>query len=104
LAGGSAGAISLLFVYPLDFARTRMAADVGKSLEEREFKGLIHCCSKIFKSDGLPGLYNGFNVSVVGIFIYRAFYFGGYDSGKRWVFGSDSDLKKSPFILKFAFA
>lgn len=44
---------------------------------------------KIFASDGLTGLYRGYAVSVVGIFIYRAFYFGGYDSGKRWVFGDD---------------
>jgi len=29
-AGGAAGATSLMFVYPLDFARTRLAADVGK--------------------------------------------------------------------------
>lgn len=30
-SGGAAGATSLCFVYPLDFARTRLAADVGKS-------------------------------------------------------------------------
>jgi len=29
-SGGAAGAASLCFVYPLDFARTRLAADVGK--------------------------------------------------------------------------
>ena len=28
-AGGSAGFTSLTFVYPLDFARTRLAADLG---------------------------------------------------------------------------
>jgi solute carrier family 25 (adenine nucleotide translocator) protein 4/5/6/31 len=28
-SGGAAGATSLTFVYPLDFARTRLAADVG---------------------------------------------------------------------------
>uniref|UniRef100_A0A183CE29 ADP/ATP translocase n=1 Tax=Globodera pallida TaxID=36090 RepID=A0A183CE29_GLOPA len=29
-SGGAAGATPLIFVYPLDFARTRLAADVGK--------------------------------------------------------------------------
>ena len=29
-SGGAAGATSTAFVYPLDFARTRLAADVGK--------------------------------------------------------------------------
>jgi len=31
------------------------------------------------------GLYRGFAISVAGIFVYRAFYFGGYDAG-RFVF------------------
>lgn len=35
LSGGFAGATSLTFVYPLDFARTRLAADIGKSGAER---------------------------------------------------------------------
>ena len=30
LAGGFAGLSSLTVVYPLDFARTRLAADLGK--------------------------------------------------------------------------
>lgn len=39
--GGSAGATSLCFVYPLDFAGTSLADDVGKAGAEREFKGLV---------------------------------------------------------------
>jgi len=35
MSGGWAGATSLLVVYPLDFARTRVAADVGKSGKDR---------------------------------------------------------------------
>lgn len=31
LSGGIAGCFSLVFVYPLDFARTRLGADIGKS-------------------------------------------------------------------------
>ena len=81
-SGGAAGATSLCFVYPLDFARTRLAADVGKSGSEREFKGLGDCLVKITKSDGIRGLYQGFNVSVQGIIIYRAAYFGIYDTAK----------------------
>ncbi len=81
-SGGAAGATSLCFVYPLDFARTRLAADVGKGGAEREFKGLGDCLVKIFKSDGLKGLYQGFSVSVQGIIIYRAAYFGVYDTAK----------------------
>jgi len=32
-SGGAAGATSLLFVYPLDFVRTRLAADIGSGKE-----------------------------------------------------------------------
>jgi len=80
-SGGAAGATSLCFVYPLDFARTRLAADVGKD-GAREFKGLGDCLVKVAKSDGIKGLYQGFGVSVQGIIIYRAAYFGMYDTAK----------------------
>ena len=32
-AGGLAGAVSLMFVYPLDYARTRLASDVGSGTD-----------------------------------------------------------------------
>ncbi|KAL6031578.1 hypothetical protein STEG23_022821 [Scotinomys teguina] len=69
-SGGAAGATSLCFVYPLDFARTGLAADVGKAGAEREFKGLGDYLVKIYKFDGIRALYHGFNVSVQGIIIY----------------------------------
>jgi len=81
-SGGAAGATSLCFVYPLDFARTRLAADVGKGSGNREFKGLGDCLMKISKADGIGGLYRGFFVSVQGIIIYRAAFFGLYDTAK----------------------
>ncbi|EGT31939.1 CBN-ANT-1.2 protein [Caenorhabditis brenneri] len=136
-SGGAAGATSLCFVYPFDFARTRLAADVGKG-ENREFKcnislidhfliaskateiccsehtigaeitrltvfcgirmtdrlvirtqtvkttnyGIMDCLVKTAKSDGAIGLYRGFVVSVQGIIIYRAAYFGMFDTTK----------------------
>jgi len=83
-AGGAAGASSLLFVYPLDFARTRLGADVGKSKEERQFNGLFDCIGKIYKSDGLGGLYQGFAASIAGIIVYRAAFFGGFDTLKSY--------------------
>ena len=32
-SGGAAGATSLVIVYPLDFGRTRLAADIGKKAD-----------------------------------------------------------------------
>lgn len=82
LAGGCAGATSLSVVYPLDFARTRLAADVS---DVKQFNGLGDCLGKIVKSDGVLGLYRGFGISVIGIFFYRASYFGFYDTAKKFM-------------------
>jgi hypothetical protein len=78
-SGGLAGAGSLLIVYPLDYARTRLASDVGKG--EKQFKGLADCLTKTAAGPkGVMGLYNGFGVSVAGIIPYRGVYFGFFDT------------------------
>ncbi|KAL9641992.1 hypothetical protein ABK040_004048 [Willaertia magna] len=99
-SGGAAGATSLLFVYPLDFARTRLGADVGKGAD-REFNGLMDCLRKIVKSDGLKGLYQGFGVSIQGIIVYRAAFFGGYDTAKTYFLG---DPKKASLLWSWVIA
>jgi len=81
-SGGCAGTLSLLFVYSLDFARTRMANDAKGKDGKRQFNGLIDVYRKTIASDGIAGLYRGFVISAVGIFIYRGLYFGLYDSVK----------------------
>ncbi len=53
---------------------------------------------KCYKADGLiRGLYPGFLSSVQGIIIYRAIYFGAYDTAKEMV-------DKPSFATKFAIA
>ncbi|NXQ23333.1 ADT2 translocase, partial [Alaudala cheleensis] len=99
-SGGAAGATSLCFVYPLDFARTRLAADVGKAKADREFTGLGDCLIKVFRSDGIRGLYQGFTVSVQGIIIYRAAYFGIYDTAK----GMLPDPKNTHIVVSWMIA
>jgi len=98
-SGGAAGATSLSVVYPLDFARTRLAADVGSG-KEREFSGLVDCLKKS-AAKGIGGLYNGFGISVIGIIAYRASYFGMFDTGKVILF---EDIKKANFFAMWGFA
>ena len=83
-SGGMAGATSLLFVYSLDYARTRLANDAKSAGKggERQFNGLVDVYKKTLASDGIAGLYRGFAPSVVGIIVYRGLYFGMYDSIK----------------------
>merc|ERR1712119_268956 len=90
--------MSLLFVYSLDFARTRLANDAKGKGGERQFNGLIDVYVKTLKSDGIQGLYRGFTISAVGIFIYRGMYFGLYDTLKPIVLGDNANLGLS-FLL-----
>ncbi|KAG2422768.1 hypothetical protein HXX76_015788 [Chlamydomonas incerta] len=84
-SGGAAGAVSLSFVYSLDYARTRLANDAKSAKKgggDRQFNGLVDVYRKTIASDGIAGLYRGFNISCVGIVVYRGLYFGMYDSLK----------------------
>ncbi|GAY58368.1 hypothetical protein CUMW_186510 [Citrus unshiu] len=99
-SGGAAGASSLLFVYSLDYARTRLANDAkaAKKGGERQFNGLIDVYKKTLKSDGIAGLYRGFSISCVGIIVYRGLYFGMYDSLKPVVL---TDGMQDSFLASF---
>ena len=101
-SGGAAGALSLCFVYSLDYARTRLANDAkqaGKG-SERQFNGLIDVYRKTLKSDGFVGLYRGFVISCIGIIVYRGCYFGFYDTLKPILLGEDAGVLSS-FVLGY---
>lgn len=104
-SGGAAGAASSLFVYSLDYARTRLTND-AKSLQtggRRQFNGLVDVYQKTIASDGVIGLYRGFNASIVGIVVYRGLYFGMYDSAKPVLLvGSMEDSFICSFLLGWA--
>jgi len=104
-SGGAAGACSLLFVYSLDYARTRLANDnkSAKKGGERQFNGLVDVYKKTYASDGIAGLYRGFVISCVGIVVYRGLYFGLFDSLKPLVIvGSMKDSFFATFMLGWA--
>jgi len=100
-SGGFAGSLSLMFVYSLDFVRTRMANDAKSKDGTRQFNGLIDCYKKTIASDGVAGLYRGFVISCVGIFIYRGMYFGLYDTLKPILLGDKPNAFLS-FVLGWA--
>merc|ERR1711914_18251 len=97
-SGGVAGTLSLTFVYSLDYARTRLANDAKGKGGERQFNGLIDVYVKTLKSDGIQGLYRGFAISAVGIFIYRGMYFGLFDTLKPILLGDTPNVTLS-FLL-----
>jgi len=79
VSGGAAAASSLTIVYPLDYARTRLASDVGSG--KKTFSGLGDCITKTMQGPGgFLALYAGFGVSVVGIVGYRGLQLGCFDT------------------------
>jgi len=104
-SGGLAGALSLCFVYSLDYARTRLANDTKSAKKgggsERQFNGLFDVYKKTMATDGVSGLYRGFVISCVGIIVYRGCYFGFYDTLKPMLLGEDAGVASS-FVLGYA--
>jgi len=103
-SGGLAGAMSLCFVYSLDYARTRLANDTKSAKKggsgQRQFNGLLDVYRKTIASDGVAGLYRGFVISCVGIVVYRGCYFGFYDTLKPILLGDDAGVAIS-FVLGY---
>ncbi|CAI8599410.1 unnamed protein product [Vicia faba] len=82
VAGSAAGCTSLILVYPLDIAHTRLAADIGRT-EVRQFRGIYHFLATIFQKDGVRGIYRGLPASLHGMVVHRGLYFGGFDTIKE---------------------
>ena len=76
----------------------RLANDAKGKGGERQFNGLFDVYVKTLKSDGIQGLYRGFTISAVGIFIYRGMYFGLYDTLKPLLLGADAGVALSFFL------
>eukprot|EP00842_Homolaphlyctis_polyrhiza_P001546 jgi/Hompol1/2392/HPOL_002925-RA len=103
MSGGLAGFASSVFVYSLDYARTRLANDNKSSKKggTRQYSGIIDVYRQTLKTDGIAGLYRGFALSSVGIFIYRGLYFGLYDTIKPIVL---TGSLQGSFLVSFALA
>ena len=82
IAGAAAGCTTLIIIYPLDIAHTRLAADIGRT-EIRQFRGIYHFLSTIRQKDGIQGVYRGLPASLQGMVIHRGLYFGGFDTMKE---------------------
>ncbi|KAJ0446216.1 putative mitochondrial carrier protein [Helianthus annuus] len=82
IAGAAAGCTTLVLIYPLDIAHTRLAADLGKT-DSRQFQGIRHFLATIWARDGIRGVYKGLPASLQGMVVHRGLYFGGFDTMKE---------------------
>ncbi|CAM0954256.1 unnamed protein product [Alopecurus aequalis] len=91
VAGAAAGCTTLVIIYPLDIAHTRLAADIGRT-DTRQFKGIRHFIQTIYKKNGIRGIYRGLPASLHGMIVHRGLYFGGFDTAKDVLVPLDSPL------------
>ncbi|KAH6779062.1 Mitochondrial substrate carrier family protein [Perilla frutescens var. hirtella] len=94
IAGSFAGGTAVLFTYPLDLVRTKLAYQVVESSKtsvkrhaqkDLVYNGIRDCFSKIYKEVGIRGLYRGVAPSLYGIFPYAGLKFYFYEEMKRHV-------------------
>mmetsp|Transcript_37283 Transcript_37283/g.42586 ORF Transcript_37283/g.42586 Transcript_37283/m.42586 type:complete len:331 (+) Transcript_37283:57-1049(+) len=91
VSGGFAGATATTVLYPIQFIRTRLAADVTINNNSTKTLTLLH---STLKTDGITGLYQGYGISVFGVFLYRSLHLGGYDAIKTLYF-NDKEIPSS---------
>lgn len=94
LAGSLSGGTAVLFTYPLDLVRTKLAYQVvdtpklngkGAMSSEHVYKGIRDCFSKTYREAGMRGLYRGVAPSLFGIFPYSGLKFYFYEEMKSRV-------------------
>ncbi|MED6293609.1 hypothetical protein CHARACLAT_012214 [Characodon lateralis] len=62
-AGGLAGVAAALLTYPLEVVETRL---IAQNSRQPTYIGVAHTLSKIYRNEGLPALYRGFSLTVLG--------------------------------------
>ncbi|KAJ9538640.1 hypothetical protein OSB04_031373 [Centaurea solstitialis] len=94
LAGSLSGGTAVLFTYPLDLVRTKLAYQVvdtpklngkGVMTSNHVYKGIRDCFSKTYREAGIRGLYRGVAPSLFGIFPYSGLKFYFYEEMKSRV-------------------
>ncbi|KAK6947893.1 Mitochondrial substrate/solute carrier [Dillenia turbinata] len=90
-AGACAGIIAMSATYPMDMVRGRLTVQTEKS--PRQYRGIFHALSTVFREEGPRAVYKGWLPSVIGVVPYVGLNFAVYESLKDWL------IKTKPFGL-----
>ncbi|CAD8141473.1 unnamed protein product [Paramecium pentaurelia] len=93
LNGGIAGIITLTIFYPLDLSRVRLANNLLKVSKEKQTFGYI-----------LKDMYKGFGMTAICTFLYKACYFGGYDTGQYIIWDDQLTQRNELNLCNFLLA
>ncbi|GAB6020328.1 hypothetical protein CHUAL_003041 [Chamberlinius hualienensis] len=67
LAGGLSGTASWVLTYPIDVVKTRIQND-GHDGTPKNYKGIMHCFMKSYKSEGIKVFTRGLNSTIIRAF------------------------------------
>ncbi|CAL9211158.1 unnamed protein product [Musa hybrid cultivar] len=108
ISGSIAGGTAVIFTYPLDLVRTKLAYQVVGSSRlknrgpyhssEQVYQGILDCILKMYRKSGLRGLYRGVGPSLYGIFPYSGLKFYFYEELKMHV----PEEHKKDVVVKLA--
>ncbi|RDY02094.1 Mitochondrial adenine nucleotide transporter ADNT1, partial [Mucuna pruriens] len=85
-AGACAGIIAMSGTYPMDLVRGRLTVQTEAS--PRQYRGMLHALSTVFREEGPRALYKGWLPSVIGVIPYVGLNFSVYESLKDWLIRS----------------
>ncbi|CAJ1927390.1 unnamed protein product [Sphenostylis stenocarpa] len=85
-AGACAGIIAMSATYPMDMVRGRLTVQTEAS--PRQYRGIYHALSTVFREEGARALYKGWLPSVIGVIPYVGLNFSVYESLKDWLIRS----------------
>lgn len=98
-AGLVAGFASATICAPLDISRTRhMLLATTKSHGNIYYKGFLHTASRIYRDEGIRGLYKGYSVTAVSIPAFHSLYFALFYKAKESL--SEMKMFQNSEVLK----
>jgi len=80
LCGSLAGTTAVMFTYPLDLMRARLASQV----HEKIYKNVFHGLQTQVKNEGIPSLFKGMKATIEGIIPYAGVNFCVYETLKSY--------------------
>eukprot|EP00735_Rhodelphis_limneticus_P005706 TRINITY_DN1767_c0_g1::TRINITY_DN1767_c0_g1_i1::g.25239::m.25239 TRINITY_DN1767_c0_g1::TRINITY_DN1767_c0_g1_i1::g.25239 ORF type:complete len:306 (+),score=44.48,sp/Q99297/ODC2_YEAST/44.95/5e-77,Mito_carr/PF00153.22/1.4e-27,Mito_carr/PF00153.22/1.1e-17,Mito_carr/PF00153.22/8.1e-20 TRINITY_DN1767_c0_g1_i1:53-919(+) len=83
VAGGSAGLVEILVMYPLDVVKTRLQLQVAGSADS--YNSVGDALRKIYRSQGIAGFYRGIESPILGEVPKRALKFSSNEAYKKWL-------------------
>lgn len=89
VAGGLAGALSWLVVYPVDMVKSRLQT---QPLVNPEYTGIIDCFKKVYRAEGPKAFSNGLTATLLRAFPLNAITFFVYELTMRFLETVEEEL------------